>query len=326
MAAYTPTTGTGNTWGLFGKHLTKEAERTLIDVPVLYEFADKHPLPGKSGKTIFVPRHLSFDNIVGLTEGTALGPSATCAAYYSATVAGYGGVRGYSDFLEFIREIPTTITNDINDMMKYSGNKIDSLLRTQVCADGSATFVSPDGSTASGSVLTTTALKQRFLFDAYATLAGENVPMYSDGFYWGAFHPRVIHDLFVNTSAGGTVLGAGYMELTDVGASKLERCTIGALGGVRVMKTTNCPRLGTSTAIGGFSADNSGYQSFVMGPGALGAIDLSTARLKAFVKPPGSGGTSDPIDQLMTAGVKFYFAPIKKDITRVVRTASGYTL
>lgn len=325
MAAYTYPTATGDTgalMGLFNRHLTKVAERTLIDVPVLYELADKHPLPGKSGKTLFVPRHLSFDNIVALTEGTPIGFSSTCAGYYSATVAGYGGAKGYSDFLEMVREIPTTITHDIEDMMKYSGNKVDSLIRTKLC--GTSTFVSPDGSTATGSVKSTTPLKQRFLFDAHTTLATNNVPMYNDGFYWGAFHPRALHDLFVNTSAGGTVLGAGYMELTDTGASKLERATIGALGGVRIFKTTNAPVL---AALGGLSASNSGHQAFVMGPGAVGAIDLATSRLRSYIKGLGSAGTEDPIDQVMTVGVKFYFAAIAKDVaSRSVRTVSGKTL
>jgi len=297
--------------GLFNKHLTKIAERTLIDTPVLYEFADKHPLPGKSGKTLFVPRHISQDVIQPLTEGTPVTICSTSAGYYSATVAGYGGAIGYSDFLEMVREIPTTITHDIEDMMKNSSNKVDSLIRTQLCGTSlSGRFVSPDGSTTFGSVKATTSLKQRFLFDAYTVLDSGNTPMYSDGFYWGAFHPRQIHDLFVNTSAGGTVLGAGYMELTDAGASKLERATIGALGGVRIFKTTNTPKLGNNGGAMSAAAAVSGYQAYVMGPGAVGAVDLATSRLKSYIKEPGSAGTGDPIDQRMTVGVKFYFAAL----------------
>ena len=319
---YLKTSSPKATMGLFNKHLTKVAERSLIAHPVLYEFADKHPLPGKSGKTLFVPRHISVDSTKVLTEGTIVSVCANSAGYYSATVAGYGAARGYTDFLEMVREIPTTITHDIEDMMKDSARKVDSLLRLSLCAAG--TFVSPDGSTAAASVKSSTNLKQRFLFDASTTLASNLAPTYGDGFYWGAFHPRAIHDLFVNTSSGGTVLGAGYMELTDVGATKLERATIGALGGVRIFKTTNAPKI---LALGGMSATTSGHGSYVMGPGAIGAIDLSTARLKTYIKELGSAGWADPIDQKMTVGVKFYFASLAKDVTnRLVRTASGVTL
>ena len=114
------------------------------------------------------------------------------------------------------------------------------------------------------------------------------------------------------------------MELTDMGASKLERATIGALGGVRIFKTTTTPLLTGTARVGQVSADSSGYQAYVMGKGALGAIDLKTARLRSYIKSLGSAGTSDPIDQLMTVGVKFYFAALAKDTTnRLVTTASG---
>ena len=320
MAAYYRlSTETNALMGLFNKHLTKVAERTLLARPVLYEFADKHPLPGKSGKTLFVPRHVSLNSLRTLSEGVPIVPCSNSAGYYSATVAGYGDAKGYSDFLEMVREIPTTITHDIEDMMQNSANKVDSLIRTELC--GTSTFVSPDGSTATGSVKSTNGVKQRFLFDASTTLDSANVPTYSDSFFWGAFHPQAIKNLFVNTSSGGTVLGAGYMELTDKGAGKLERMTVGALGNVRVFKQTNSPVL---VAAGGLSSANSGYASYVMGRGAVGAIDLQTAKLRSYIKALGSAGTADPIDQRMTVGVKFYFTALAKDVaTRSIRTVSG---
>ena len=55
----------------------------------------------------------------------------------------------------------------------------------------------------------------------------------------------------------------------------------------------------------------------------MGAIDLTTARLKSYIKELGSAGTSDPINQFMTVGVKFYFTALQKDTNRFVMTASG---
>jgi hypothetical protein len=80
-------------------------------------------------------------------------------------------------------------------------------------------------------------------------------------------------------------------------------------------------------AAGGMSAQNSGHQAFVMAPGAVGAVDLATARLKTYIKPLGSAGADDPIDQKMTVGVKFYFTAVRMDTAnRLIRTASGKTL
>lgn len=318
-------TSTNTVMSLFNRHLQKRAEKTLFGTPVLYQFADKHPLPGKAGTTIFIPRSIQKNQIIALSEGTPIGPSATSAHYYSGTVAGYGGAKRYSDFLVMVHEIPTMISNDIEGMMKYAGYKIDSLIRTAICAAG--TFVSPDLGTASGSVRTITPLKQAFLFQAATTLESADAPTYNDGLYWGGFHPRQTHDFYVQTSAGGTtgLYGNNFLQATDTGAKKLLRASMGELGGVRIFKSTQSApyRVGA----GGLSANATGYQAFVMGPGAVGAVDLATARLKTYIKPLGSAGADDPVDQKMTVGVKFYFTAVAMDTTnRLVRTVSGKTL
>ena len=325
---YRLTTETKALMGLFNKHLTKVAERTLLAAPVLYSFSDKHPLPGRSGKTLFVPRHVSLNSLRHLSEGVPITACANSAGYYSATVSGYGDAKGYTDFLEMVREIPTTIQHDIQDMMTNSHLKIASLIRTQLC--GSGTYVKPDGSTGTGLVTSTTSLKQRFLFDANTTLADKKAPRYADGCYWGEFSPFQIHDLFVSTSAGsqlGTYAfggAGGFMENTEHGASMLEMAHVAKLGGVRIFESNGNPTLTGTAAVGAISADNSGFQAYVMGPGAVGAIDLATAKLRTYIKELGSAGTADPIDQLMTVGVKFYFAALQKDVdNRLVKTGSG---
>jgi len=318
-------TSTNTVFSLFGKHLHKVAEKTLFLTPVLYEFADKHPLPGKSGTTMFIPRSIQKDQVIALTEGTPIGPSATSAHYYSGTVAGYGAAKRYSDFLVDVHEIPAMISNDIEGMTKYAGYKIDSLILGAISAGG--TYVAPDGATATGSVVDTTPLKQRFLFDASTTLDSVGSPYYGDGLYWGAFHPRTVHDLYVNTSSGATQLfsTSNFLTETDYGAQKLERMGATVLGNVRIWKSNHSGK--GVFAAGGMSAGNSGHMSFVMAPGAVAAVDLATSRLRTYMKPLGSAGADDPIDQKMTAGVKFYFTAIAMDTAnRLVKTASGKTL
>lgn len=314
---------------LFKRHLQKRSEKSLRDSVVLYEACDKHPLPGRAGKTIFVPKHIARDRIAALTEGNILNPCATSAHYYSATVGGYGDARAYTDFLVMIHEVPTMISDDVAYMTRDAGLFVDRLLANQF--SGAGTYVAPDGATASGSVLSTTQLKQSFLFSANTTLRSNNAPHFPDGSYKGMFHPRQTYDLFVATSGGMSQLGAtprggSFMENTEYGARKLEMASIGKLGNVMVYENTNAvpDKIDNSGAV---SAEHSGFHAYVFGPGAVGAVDLATARLKTFIKPIGSAGADDPIDQKMTAGVKFYFAAIAKDTTnRIVHTASGKTL
>ena len=56
MAAASSATA-NHVMSLFNRYLRKVAEQTLYATPVLYEFAKKAPLPGNSGKTIFIPKH-----------------------------------------------------------------------------------------------------------------------------------------------------------------------------------------------------------------------------------------------------------------------------
>jgi len=337
------TTSTNAVMSLFNRHLQKRSEKSLREVPVLAELFDKRPLPGKSGTTMFVPRHIARNAIRALTEGTPIVTCATSAHYYSGTVVGYGDARAYSDFLVMVHEIPTMISDDIDFMSRDAGLKIDDLCRTAISAraysaetGGHNTFISPDGTTASGSVKSTTSLKQNALFETNTSLHSDNAPLYADGLYHGVFHPRQTYDLFISTSAGSqlTKLAAdsakhtSFLENTEFGAKKLERATIGVLGNIRVIENTNAPKtVNGGTAAAGISASNSGYVAYVMGPGAAAAVDLSTARLKTYMKALGSAGTTDPIDQEMTAGVKFYFVAIGMDVRNRMRSIpSGKTL
>lgn len=345
MATLPKSVSTSQEMKLFNRHLEKVAEKTLFAVPVLYELSDKHPLPLHAGKTIFIPRHIAKNRVRALTEGAIIGTCATSAHYYSATVGQYGDATSYTDFLIDIHEIPAMVSNDIEAMSMYSGQKVDSLIGAELSNSGE--FVSPDGSTASGAVLATTNLKQRYLFDATATLAGNDVPTYGDGNYATVVHPRGEHDLFVNTSATGQMgqvgsLNDNFMQMTDFGAKKLVNATAGVLGGQRVIRSTHSARLlyhatsdTPSAGAGGMESANCGYQVYSMGPGAVGAIDLGTTRFRTYVKGFPTGGTYDPIEQLMTAGVKFRFAAVKKRISvqgtartgnSLVRSAVGKTL
>jgi len=326
---------------LYNNHLDKRSEKSLRSAPVLYELFDKRPLPGKSGVTMFVPRHIARNAIRALTEGTPIVTCATSAHYYSGTVKGYGDARSYSDFLVMVAEIPTMISDDIDYMSRDAGLYIDNLCRTAISAKaysaetgGHNTFIQPDGATTSGLVVETTQLKQTALFEINTSLATDNAPTYADGMYAGVFHPRQTYDLFISTSAGSQMTKdvklsltshPSFLESTEFGAQKLARATMGVLGNIRIIENTNAPK--TAHAVGGLSASNSGYIAYIMGPGGAAAVDLQTARLKTFLKPLGSAGTTDPLDQEMTAGVKFYFVAVGMDIRNRIRsTASGKTL
>lgn len=318
---------------MYEAHFETRVQKQLYKTPVLYELCDKHPLPGGKGTTIYIPRQITPETGGTLTENTAITPCATSGGYYSATVAGWGQAIQYSDFLILVKQIPSLISDDLTAMGKYAGYWVDSEIVDQISGRSDVSnWLSPDGSVGQGSVVATTPLKQNFLFRASTTLASNNAPTYGDGNYAGVFHPKAVYDLFISTSAGSQLgtynTGASsFLEGTESGFKKLESMTIGVLGKVRVLESTQSCKAVYGSSVVGSSSNASAHPGYVMGPGACAAVDLTTAKLKTYLKPPGSGGTSDPIDQITTAGVKLYFAAVGMDLTnRLVRTGSGTTL
>jgi len=322
---------------LFTTHLNKRAINALYGQAVLYEMGDAKPLPGGAGTTMIIPKYVGKDNISLLSEGTLLVPTSAAMSSYTGTVAGYGEVRAYSDFIMAVNEIPQWISDEIHDMTMYARKKLDILAITVLSGSAVGTNVSPDGGSttvAAKSIVATTGLTQRALFDANTTLAGNDAHPYADGTWHGVFHPNQVHDLFVNANASGQntgVIGAGYMESgTDIGAKQLERASIGVLGNVKIYQSTWGAQA-VGSAGGHMSASEAGasggFQAFICAPGAFAKVDLATARLKTYWKPAGSSGNYDTIEQLSTAGVKFYATAVAMDTaSRLVKIVSGATL
>lgn len=315
---------------LYVTHLKKRAVNALYGQAVLYEMGDPKPLPGGSGTTLIIPKYTGADNIRTLTEGTILSAVSAAMSSYTGTVAGYGDVRAYSDFIMAVNEIPQYISDEINDMTQYAKKQLDDLAIAQLSSSAKGTYISPDGGTASLlAAVTTTQLKQNALFTANSTLAGNDANPYEDGTWHGVFHPNQVHDLFVtNAASGGStgVIGAGYMEGgSDLGAKQLERASIGILGNVKVYQSTWGAQAVTS--VGGLmsaSGGNDGYQAFIMAPGAFAKVDLATARLRTYWKPASMGGNYDALEQVSKAGVKFYATAVAMDVeSRLVKVLSG---
>ena len=325
-------TDNGSAGKLFNQHLHKRAVNALYGQAILDEQGDPKPLPGGSGTSFSIPKYVGANNLAALGESTVVSVTSVAMSNYTGTVGGYGEARKYSDFIMYVNEIPQWISDEIYDMTMNAKKKLDELAIAVLSSSAIGANVSPNGSTTLLSILNTTAMKQRALFDCNSKLAGADAHLYSDGTYHGVFHPNQVHDLFVNLSAltNTNTIGGGYMETTEIGAKKLERASIGILGNVKVYQSTWGSQAVTS--VGGLmsaSATSLGYQAFILAPGAFAKVDLATARLRTYWKPAGSAGTADPIDQISTAGVKFYAAAVAMDVgapgacKRLVKIVSG---
>lgn len=107
-------------------------------------------------------------------------------------------------------------------------------------------------------------------------------------------HPRTSHDI---EDAPGFTPVEKYANKSDVMENE-----IGSFPYVRVVETTNAK---VYAAGGASSADV--YASLIFARNAVGITRLSNMTMMNIVKPLGSAGTSDPLDQRATSGWKLSF-------------------
>jgi N4-gp56 family major capsid protein len=112
--------------------------------------------------------------------------------------------------------------------------------------------------------------------------------------YIGIVHTNVSYTL---KDLSGFLKVENYANKSDVMPGE-----IGTYGEVRFIETTNA-KIFAGLGAGGVDV----YATIIMGQQAYGISRISSEALKNIVKPLGSGGTSDPLDQRATSGWKATF-------------------
>lgn len=139
---------------------------------------------------------------------------------------------------------------------------------------------------------------QMFTYDiaCMATkLSGNNAPKWNANAYVGVIHPFVAHWIKTESGAGGWLQIKQY---TTAGQEDIFRGEIGMIHGVRMIESSNVKSYASAITV---------YPTTFLGKRSFGITSLQS--LETIVKPFGSGGTADPLNQRMTIGVKKSFAP-----------------
>ena len=110
----------------------------------------------------------------------------------------------------------------------------------------------------------------------------------------GIVHPNTTFDL---KDASGWIPVEKYPNKSDIMPGE-----VGALDEVRFVETTNAK---VFSGEGAASADV--YATLVLGKNAYGISRISGEAMRTIVKPLGSAGTADPLEQRTTSGWKALF-------------------
>ena len=126
---------------------------------------------------------------------------------------------------------------------------------------------------------------------AVRTLRNNNAEPLEGGYYIGFCDPDVAYDL-QNDSL--------WQDISKYnGAENIMKGEIGRIHGVRFILTTMCPT-DTKTATAGTL-----HKTLIVGKDAYGVVDVNgSSKPEIIIKPTGSAGTEDPLNQRASVGWK----------------------
>ena len=126
---------------------------------------------------------------------------------------------------------------------------------------------------------------------AVRTLRNNNAKTMEGGYYIGFCDPDVAYDL-QNDSL--------WQDISKYnGAQNIMKGEIGRIHGVRFILTTMCPTDATTATAGTL------HKTLIVGKDAYGVVDVDgSSKPEIIIKPTGSAGTEDPLNQRASVGWK----------------------
>lgn len=289
-----------NTTAELSQEMKTYYDRRLIDLaqPLLVhdQFGQKRPIPRNNGRLIEFHKFSPLAKATTeLTEGVTPDGKKLSVSAVTATVKQYGDYVTISDQVDLLT-IDPVLTQAQRILANQAGLTLDTITRDILVtgtnvqyAEGQvaarAELVGGDPTPENNHYLTVKAVKM-----AVRTLKVQNTPML-DGSYVGIIHPDVSFDL---TEDPDWKYPHQYVDTEHIYANET-----GKIAGVRFVETSEAKKL-PSAGSGGRDV----YCTLILGSDAYGVTEVTGGGLEFIVKPLGSSGTADPLNQRATAGWK----------------------
>lgn len=266
-------------------------DRTLLDrlMPnvVFLQHGQKKPIPKREGATVNFRRFNALPVITTpLAEGTPPSGSSLDITPITATVQGYGDYVLLSDLLD-MAGIDPVATETLEAQGEQAAVSLDTIVRNIIAAGTNVLYAEGTARNQITSAGVLTALLAR---KARKILARNNVKPYANNNYVAFIHPDASYDLMGDSA---WVNASQY-----AGSTQIFNGELGKLYGIRFIETTLAP-IWTGAGSGGCDV----YGTLVIGRDAYGIPDIAgSSKPESIVKPLGSAGTADPLNQQSSVG------------------------
>ena len=270
---------------LYNKNLLKTFEPLLAHLG----FGDEHPFPKNNGKTQSFRKLIPLEaDTTTLTEGEPGDPETIAEVEVLATLKQYGKYVKTTDLLD-LTHFDLTIDRKVMMLGEQGRESIDAVVRDELATCTNVIYA--NGKTSRATLTATDKLTTKELRKAVRELKKNHAQTFADGCYVALVTPDVVYDLqddenFIKVSAYQMKEGILMGE-------------VGKLFGCRIVETTQAK---VFEKAGASNADVASV--IVLGQYAYGYTSLTGSNPRVIVKPAGSAGTGDPLDQVSTVGWK----------------------
>lgn len=289
---------------------TEFYDRTLLYRAVAYfahtKFGQVRDIPRNGGtNTIKFRRYGNLSAATtALSEGITPAGSQLSITDVSAVVAQYGDYITITDVIDYESKDPVLVeaAEILGDQM---GDTIDQLTRDVLAAGTVVTYI---GDTSRAGITTTDLITATEVRKAVRTLKNAKARRITrminsstgvatepvSAAYIGMVHPDTTYDLQDET---------GWVPVEKYASTmKVMENEVGKLNDVRFVESTNA-KIFADAGAGGIDV----YATIILGMDAYGITRISGEAVKNIIKPLGSAGSADPLDQRATSGWKITF-------------------
>lgn len=253
------------------------------------QFGQTRNIPKNGGKRIEFRRFEQLPKaLTPLTEGVTPEGQTMTVTKQEAEVKQYGGFVSLSDQIS-MTAIDNVVVEATTAIGNQAGSTLDTISREALNAGTNVQYA--EGQVSSRSELTAEMkLTVKAIKMAVRTLKVQNTAKIN-GHYVAIIHPDCAYDITEDPR---------FIEVVKYkNPERIFNGEIGTLEGVRFIETTEAKKF-TNAGASGIDV----YSTLLLGENAYATTKIEGGGLETIVKPLGSGGTADPLDQRSTVGWK----------------------
>lgn len=311
MSISTTSSNSANLYLYYVKKLLKTLQPRLQ----LYKLGKKTTLPKGFGTQV---KWLIYTKVSSstspLSEGVPPSSIQLTSANITSTIAQYGQYAQVSDLLD-MTAIDPVIESFAELFGRAGAETVEDLCAAQL--DSTLTTQFANGEANLNAILATDVITMKEFLSGSITLKEAFVGPHEMGSYMAVLHPANEYDIMVETNVGGWLDVNSYQQ-TD--KENIIRGEIGKVYGIRFLVSD---KMTAATNSGSVSCKN----NYLLGEECFGVVELGGKTVDMVIKPIGSAGAADPLNQFGTVGYKlqgFAVKTLQSNRGLVIKGASNH--